>query len=103
MFFQTQLDDQTWILLDAEATTSFEKSHFGHEATPANAVQNTFKLAAQFTRALSQQMEPVVHAGHVGMGVELSFAIKVDVHGNVFISHSPEDGQFRLTVRWQGK
>jgi hypothetical protein len=103
MFFETQLDDQTWVLLDAESQVAFSKG--GNEAAhadPSTAMKRALALSAQVGSALAKQLQPVAHA-NPGMEIQFEFAIKADPAGNVFIGAKPDDGQFHVRVRWAEK
>jgi hypothetical protein len=97
VFYQTRLDENTWILLDAESHGAFAKSELESDMTPATAFENTLELAHQVARAVSAKLSTDIDPR---MAVNFDFSIKVDAGGNVMIAPARNVGQFSVTVRW---
>lgn len=99
MFFQSKIDDSTWILVDAEASGAFAKNELEGDSqmTPANAVRNSLHVAAVMARALSAKLADDFDPR---MEVQVEFGVKADGSGNVMIGTNPEGAQFRVTLRW---
>lgn len=99
MFFKTQLNDSTWVLLEAEASQAFTKSALeGGDMSPETAFLNVAKVSAQIASAVAASLRPVIKA-NPGFEVEMSFALKSDGGGNVMIATQPTNGQFHLNLR----
>ena len=97
VFYQTRLDENTWILLDTESSGAFAKSELESDMTPATAMENTLELAHQVARAVSAKLSTDVDPR---MAMNFTFSIKADASGNVMVAATHGIGQFNVTIRW---
>lgn len=97
MFYETKLDENTWVLLDSESSGAFAKNETETKMSPAAALQNSLDVALNMGRALSSKLAVDIDPR---MALDLQFGIKCDGQGNVMISSKPDGGQFAVTLRW---
>ena len=102
MFFESKIDDQTWLLLEAETTGAFAKSGLeGSKMSPELAFQNLCTVSAQVARGLSQMFDEKL-AG-TNTEVDVTFGVKSDAGGNVMVCFKPGEGQLSVTVRYTAR
>jgi len=97
LFYETKLDDNTWIFLDTESSGAFAKNDLESTMTPAAAIQNSLDLALNMGRALSNKLAVDIDPR---MAFDFEFAVKADAQGNVMVATNPGGGQFKVTLRW---
>ena len=96
MFYATQLDKDTRILIEADATGAFTKSDLEDRPDPETAVQNAIKTVGKVGAALAQQVGAQFEG--TGCAFEVTFSVKVDSYGAVMVATSPEAGQIKCAV-----
>lgn len=98
MLFQSRLDENTYVLIDAETSGAFAKNDLGVEASPDKALGNILDLTGKLARGVSVQLAEQMKGLHGE--VDVTFALKSDTFGQVMIAARPTDGQFTVNVRW---
>lgn len=95
MLLETRLSDDTYILIDAEASLGIEKGT-GEYHSPSEALDNMLKLASQVTGRLKTLMEGEDAPERLGV----TFGIRVNGSAAVSLARKPDDAQFRITAEW---
>ena len=100
MNYATKLDENTRLLIEAEASGAFVKSDLEELPDPETAVLRMVDTVAKVGAAMAKQITP----GFQGTGCswELSFSVKADGFGTVMIANTPEAGQFKVSVIYAG-
>lgn len=99
MNYPTRIDDDTLLLLEAEASGAFTKNQGSVEASPITALANAIDMARTLAGHLADELKPTL--AEKGMDAEFTFSIKCDGNGQVMISQDTSGGQLlcRLTIR----
>lgn len=102
MHFESKIDDQTWLLIEAETSGAFSKSDFeDSKFTPQLAFLNLCTVSAQVALGLTRSLEE--RLGGTQAEVDVTFGVKSDAHGNVMVAMKPDEGQFSVTVRYAAR
>jgi hypothetical protein len=96
VFYITQLDEQTKLVLEAEASGAFAKSDLEVRPDPEKALVNAIDTARTLTRWLAHELGPTMR--EVGAEAQIAFSLKADSQGMVMIGMRPGDGQFQCTL-----
>jgi hypothetical protein len=96
LFYPTQIDEKTRILVEAETSGAFVKSDIEELPDPETAVVR----AIQQIGVIGKQIGEVVGKQFEGTGTafEVTFSMKLDAVGLVLLAQSPESGQFKVSV-----
>ena len=100
MLLESRLSDDTVLLIDCETVGGFDKSDATSDFHPDEAITNVCKLAGDVAMELSRTTSAAAKGKPSPAGLELSFSIKIDSKAAVSVARTPNDGQFRVRVRW---
>ncbi len=92
MFYMTDLDDETQLVMEAEAGGAFNKNDLEVRPNPQKAFKNAVETAKTLAGHLATELRPTLNA--TGADAEITFAIKCDSAGMVLISQRTSEGQF---------
>ena len=95
MLLEARLRDDTYILIDAEASIGIDKGTGDYHA-PQDALDNMLKLAAQVSGRLRELVES--EGGPERLGV--TFGVRVNGNAAVSMARRPDDAQFKITAEW---
>ena len=98
MFYVTDLDDATQIVIEAETSSAFAKSDLEVKPNPTRAFQNAISTSAQVAARFGKELRPVM--AETGADAEVSFSMKCDHTGLVMMAMNPDEGQFKVTMRF---
>lgn len=99
MFYITQLDDQTQIVIEAETSSAFAKSDLEVRPNPTMALENAIRTAGQIARRFATEMRPAL-AG-LNADAHVAYSIKCDHNGLVMLASNPDEGQFRVSLNFK--
>ena len=97
MFYVTDLDDTTQVVIEAETSSAFAKSDLEVRPNPQHALVNAMNTASDFAKRLVLEFREAVDAA--GGEAELAFSMKCDHTGLVMIAMNPEEGQLRVSLK----
>lgn len=97
MLLESRIDDRTTILIDAEASAGIDKGG-SMSAHPDKVVPNGVTTVRAVAKAFA---DGLVGVEGLPPELELSFSLRVDSHAVVSLSRNPNEGQFRVTMRWR--
>jgi hypothetical protein len=100
LFFVTELDENTMILIEAETSAAFGKNDLEVRPDPLRAYKNAVLLAGQLSRAMADGLAKA-HAG-TDNDTAVTFGLRVDSNGSVMIAQSLDKAQIHITVRRSG-
>ena len=98
MFYVTDLDDATQVVIEAETSSAFAKSDLEVKPNPTLALQNAIETSARVASRFARELRPVMAS--TGSDAEVSFSMKCDHTGLVMLAMNPEEGQFKVTLRF---
>lgn len=98
MLLECRVGEGSFIVLDAESTGGIDKS--------------VTKIVSHPDQVVGQTLDAIrAIAGSFGAGVgdsaerpstlEVQFGVRVDSNATVTVAKTPEQGQFRVTLRWR--
>jgi hypothetical protein len=97
MLLESRIDDRTTIVIDAEAAGGIDKGALSVSGHPDRVVSNGISAIRALAKAFTE--------GFAGDGLppemDLTFALRVDSNAVVSLSRRPDEGQFRVTMRWR--
>ena len=96
MFYQTKLDENTWVQVESEASGAFTKSDLDVRPDPETAVLKAVEQMEMVARFLAQKMTPAVR--EYGMDAEIAWSMRIDGNGSVMIGQDVARGQLRCTL-----
>lgn len=97
MFYVTDLDDKTQLVIEAETSSAFAKSDLEVRPNPQHALVNAMETATYFAGRLVNEFRDVVN--EAGGEAEISYSMKCDHTGLVMLAMNPEEGQVKVTLR----
>lgn len=97
MFYEVNLDDETRVLLEGQASGALTKGGSGPNFVPDDALDNCIDLIRKVAEKLSADVAPVIDGSYCALDV--SFSIRADGNGTVMIGQDPNCGQFHVTIR----
>lgn len=97
MFYVTDLDDKTQLVIEAETSSAFAKSDLEVRPNPQSALVNAMETATYFAGRMVNEFRDVVN--EAGGEAEISYSMKCDHTGLVMLAMNPEEGQFKVTLR----
>ena len=100
MLLESRLSDDTALFIDCETVGGFAKSDTAGDFHPDDAISHVCKLAGDVAMELARTTAAAAKGKPSPAGLELEFAIKVDSKATVSVARNPNDGQFRVRVRW---
>ena len=100
MLLESRLSDDTVLFIDCETVGGFDKSDAAGDFRPDDAISHVCKLAGDVAMELSRATAAAARGKPSPAGLELSFAIKVDSKATVAVARNPNEGQFKVRVRW---
>jgi len=98
-FIVSRLDEETVMMVETETTGAFSKSDLEVKPDPERAIYNSVDTITKLSRTISSGVIPSLRDVRAS-GFEMVFGTKIDGQGAVMLSQRPEDGQFRVTLRW---
>lgn len=99
MFYVTDLDDDTQIIIEAATSGAFAKSDLEVRPDPRLALQNAIATTSQIAQKFAESLRPTMSA--TGADAEVSFSMKCDHTGLVMIAMNPGEGQFSVTMSFK--
>lgn len=99
MLLESQLNDRLTLLIDAESVGGIDKGSLTVTSHPDRIVPRTVEMIRAVAERLGEA--GVVDAVTPPSTMEVAFAVRVDSNSHVSIARTPDDGQFRVTLRWQ--
>ncbi len=99
MFYITDLDDDTQIVIEAATSGAFAKSDLEVRPNPSLALQNAITTTGQIAQKFATELRPTMVA--TGADAEVSFSMKCDHTGLVMIAMNPGEGQFQITMSFK--
>jgi|GEM_PF-2202982 len=100
MLLESRLADDTPLFIDCETVGGFDKSDAGTDFHPDDAIKHVCTIAGQVANELAKAARAAAGAKPSPGGLELEFAVKVDSKATVSVARNPNDGQFKVRVRW---
>jgi hypothetical protein len=99
LFYPTYLDDDTMLLMEAEASGAFAKGEMEVRPVPEKATENAVQSAQLLAMYVTDKLKPVLIDR--GVSAEVSFGIRCDGNGAVMIAQDLGKAQFtcKLTIR----
>ena len=95
MLLETRLEDDTYILIDAEPMPGIGRND-GQYNSPADALENMLRLAAQVTRRFKDLLDEDSTPDRMGV----TFGVRVDGNATVSLARKPDNAQFQITAEW---
>jgi hypothetical protein len=99
MFYVTDLDDDTQIVIEAATSGAFAKSDLEVRPNPRLALQNAITTTGQIAQKFATELRPAMAASRAE--AEVSFSVKCDHTGLVMIAMNPTEGQFKVTLSFK--
>ena len=97
MFYEVNLDDETQILLEGQASGAMSKGSDGRSRfLPMDAYKNLVGVIADVSSRLGRDLEERTQGTGVDWKVE--FSVRADGNGTVMLGQDPTVGQFRVTL-----
>lgn len=100
MLLETHLTDRLVLLIDCENQGGVDKNAVGSGAHPDDILKSTVTLIQAAADRLGAGLSLKTQPAPVSMEVE--FGVKVDANAVVALARRPEDGHFRVKLRWDG-
>src|SRR5690606_34618187 len=99
LFYPTKLDEETMLLLEAEASGAFTKNDLEERPDPLSALIKAVGAAEKFSRFVAKTMKPALREN--GMEAEITFGVRCDGFGSVMIAQDIAKGQLacKLLIR----
>jgi hypothetical protein len=98
-FIVSRLDEETIVMVETETTGAFSKSELEIKPDPERAIYNSVDQISKMSRTIAAGIIPSLREVRAS-NFEMVFGTKIDGAGAVMVSQRPEDGQFRITLRW---
>ena len=99
MFYTTDLDDDTQIIIEAATSGAFAKSDLEVRPNPTLALLNAIETCGQIAQKFADGLAPTM--AETGADAEVCFSMKCDHTGLVMIAMNPDEGQFKVTMRFK--
>ncbi len=100
MLLESRLSDGTQLFIDCETSGGFDKSDAASNFHPDDAVKNVCRVVGLVAAELSEAARTAASTKPAPSGIELDFTVKVDSKAAVSVGRNPEDGQFKIRVKW---
>jgi hypothetical protein len=100
MFYPTQLDENTQVLIEAPASGALGKSDMEIRPDPLRALLNCQDLVGKIARGFATSVGNALDG--TGMDFEVEFAVRADAYGSVMISQHTGEGQFICRIKYSG-
>jgi hypothetical protein len=98
MFYQTRLDENTTMIIEAEVGGAFAKSDLEVRPDPDKALVNLVDVASTFAKYIATEFNRALSGQNAE--AEVSFAVKADSFGMVMVGMKPNEGQLQCTLRF---
>ena len=100
MLLESRLDNRTTLVIDAESVGGIDKGALSESGHPDRIVESAVRMIRIVAGRLGEAAQ--VEGGAAPTSMEVTFAVRVDSNAVVSMARTPDDGQFRVTLRWQG-
>lgn len=98
MLLESRLSEKLVLYIDAESVGGVDKSQLAVSADPDHILRNTVAAVRAAAEQLGEGLNTQGRPAPVTM--EVHFGIRVDSNAVVAIARTPEEGQFRVSFRW---
>src|SRR5687768_12287074 len=95
MLLESRINDRTTLVIDAESVGGIDKGALTTQSHPDKIVPRTIEII----RAVAEQLSTAAEASAVS-SMDVNFAVRVDSNSTVSVARTPNDGAFRVTLRW---
>ena len=97
MFYEVNLDDETQVLLEGQASGAMSKGGDGGKRyIPMDAFSNSMEVVTLVVKPLAEAMNQATQGS--GCGYSVQFSVRADGNGAVMLAQTPDIGQFRITL-----
>ena len=98
MFFPSELDENTTILIEAETSAAFAKSDMEERPDPRSAFLNAVALAAKLSSAVSDGFGTSIQGQ--GASGTATFGVRIASSGAVMLSQTLDRAQIQVAIRF---
>ncbi len=100
MLLESRVNDRVTLLVDCENVGGVEKNALTSNAHPDKIIDGAIAIiraaAERFGEGLSLEGQPAP------VVLEVEFGVKIDANAVVSVARRPEEGHFRVKLRWDG-
>ncbi len=101
MLLESRLDENTTLLIDAEAMGGISKDDVDADFHPDDVFDHVVNTAAVVARKLAEAAARSTEAFPTPTGIDMRFGVRVDSNSVVSVSRNPSQAQFQITASWR--
>lgn len=100
MLLESQLNDRTILIFDAESVGGIDKGAVSNQGHPDKIVPRTIEIVRALATQLATAAEGVPGPNQP-TDMEVTFGVRVDSNAIVSIARNPSEGNIRVTLKWR--
>ncbi len=100
MLLESRIDENTRILIDAQAAAAISKDDTGLDYHPDDVLDHVIRISSVMAKKLAEAVATTAEAFPQPSSVEIRFGIKVDDSSVVSVCRNPDLAQFQIKATW---